>query len=212
VFGGAKTATGPSTAIGSIGNMHAEGNILIGVNQPAVLDGSNIPSHQRAFYTTSRPKPKIILEWFQEAQGGRFILSNRGDADATNINVSNLVSKDRWLRWITIDRIRHGNDVVVEIWTISAPKGNGEFDGIHHVSILSPDRGRHQAALEWLVANSPELAETSFIYEGEVEITCDGDDGVPAAPARFLISFDLVSKRVSVLPKRPTVSPDLGRS
>jgi hypothetical protein len=136
-------------------------------------------------------KPRVVLDYIDDAQGSRFVLANRGGTDATNVQVSNLVNGERWLRWRWKSQILHGNDASVEIWTMSGPAPNG----VRHVQPGSSDYGYHRAALEWMLEpGSPD----PFWYEGSVQITFDDEFGKPCDPVDIIIGFDLVTKEVYV--------------
>jgi hypothetical protein len=175
--------------------------ILVGRDHRKEIGNLRSAVRQLALKYDSRPKPRVILEYLHAPHADRFILANRGNADATNIAVSNLINNGKYLRWRVVDHIRHGHDAEVEILTIWEPKSKEELDGSRYLGALS-----HRSALEWLIEHSPELSEAT--YESEVEVTFDDETGRPADPVSLIIYFDSVSKEVSIFPKQPATSPD----
>ena len=150
---------------------------------------------------SKRHKPNVVLEFM----GGLFILENRGDDDATNVQVGRLTCKGRYLEWDHIDRIKHGHSVDLDVSTCSV--GVGESLDLLHVNAISQDRGPHISAMEWLVTQpnslNPSVEWFTEPFEGDIEITFNGDEGRTNHRTYFIIRLDVMRRDISILPKPP---------
>lgn len=143
--------------------------------------------------------PNIFLQYEGVAQLGRFSLCNTGDVDATNVQISNIVLNKKFLRFRTVSRIQiAGESISPELSMHWVPQKPEDHDGAFYFGPVSPDRGKHRAALEWLIEDNCPGLQPNDIFHSEVAVTFDNHNGDPCGPRYFQISFNLASKRIEV--------------